>query len=374
MMETHSPKPALAAPPAHDRVTVVVPTFREVESIPHLVERLKAVRDTHGLDLEVLLMDDDSRDGSEQLVASLNLPWVRMITRTKNRGLSPAVLEGLQLSNRETLVVMDADLSHPPEKILEMLAALERGVEVAVGSRFTEGGSTADDWGPLRWLNSRIATLLALPLTALSDPMSGFFAMRRTTLDAGRDFNPVGYKILLEIIVKCRCQRVLDIPIHFGNRRFGDSKLSLKEQLKYIRHLRRLYNYKFGTWSELAQFLVVGFSGLLFNLAALTGLLRAGFGEKPAVAAAIAVSMLWNFSLNRRFSFSYARDQSMVAQFFGFVAACSIGAVVNYFTTTGLWEMLRYKQMAAFVGVLAGTSFNFLASRFVVFRSKHVRH
>ena len=282
-------------------------------------------------------------------------------------------MDGLIRSRRELAVVMDADLSHPPEKIPELLTALRNGADVAVGSRFTEGGSTADDWGPFRWLNSRVATLLALPLTTISDPMSGFFAVRRSTLQAGREFDPIGYKILLEIIVKCRCRYVFEVPIHFENRRFGQSKLSFAEQLRYFRHLRRLYMFRYGTWSHLAQFLVVGASGLGINLLVLTLLLQVGVIERPAVAIAILVSMVWNFALNRRFSFSYARDRSILHQFLGFVAACSLGAVVNYVTTTALWPMLPLKQVAAVAGVLAGTCFNFAASRFLVFRTKHVK-
>lgn len=359
--------------PTMGSVTVIVPTYHEVESIPHLLERLQKMRSDNALDLELLLMDDDSKDGSAELVESLALPWARMITRKTNRGLSYAVLDGMKLSSRDLLVVMDADLSHPPEKIPDMLKAVLSGADVAVGSRFADGGTTADDWGLLRWLNSRVATLLALPLTTATDPMSGFFAVRRSTITAGRDFNPVGYKILLEVIVKCRCKVVTDIPIHFDNRRFGESKLSFKEQMRYLKHLRRLYMYKYGTWSHLVQFLVVGVSGLIINILALTVLLRMGVSEKVSVAAAIVVSMIWNFGLNRRFSFSYARDQSIVRQFLGFVAACSIGAVVNYFTTMGLWNITRYKQLAALVGVAAGTFFNFAASRFVIFRTKHVK-
>ncbi len=365
-----------AAPPdpaGGSSVTVVVPTYYEVDSIPHLVARLRSVRESSGLDLEVLFMDDDSQDGSSELVESMGLPWVRIVTRKTNRGLSHAVLDGLMLSQRDTLVVMDADLSHPPEKIPELLAALDAGMEAAVGSRFAEGGSTADDWGLLRWLNSRIATLLALPLTTLSDPMSGFFAIRRSTFLAGRDFNPVGYKILLELIIKCRCRQIADIPIHFENRQFGESKLTFQEQLKYIKHLRRLYIAKYGTWSHLVQFLVVGLSGLVVNLAGLTVMLHFGMPERLAVAISIGISMVWNFILNRRFSFSYARHQSIIRQFLGFVAACSVGAAVNYATTIELWGLIQYKQIAAFIGVCAGTFFNFVASRFVIFRTKHVK-
>jgi dolichol-phosphate mannosyltransferase len=165
----------------------------------------------------------------------------------------------------------------------------------------------------------------------------------------------------------------LDIPIHFDNRRYGESKLSFREQLKYIQHLRRLYIHKYGTWSHLAQFLVVGFSGLLVNLVAVALLLRLQMSERRAVAIAIMLSMTWNFALNRRFSFSYARHQSIARQFIGFVAACALGAIVNYATTLALWDALRYKQLAVCVGVLAGSLFNFVASRFVIFRFKHVK-
>ncbi len=364
---------SLAAAPAPDSVTVVVPTFREAESIPHLVARLQALRRNSRLDLELLFMDDDSGDGSAEIVSALQLAWVRIVTRKANRGLSNAVLDGLTLAETDFVVVMDADLSHPPEKIPEMLAAVKGGADLVVGSRFAEGGSTADDWGPFRWLNSRVATILAMPLTTISDPMSGFFAMRRSTFESAPDLNPVGYKILLELIVKCSCRLIVEVPIHFDNRRYGASKLTFREQLRYFKHLRRLYTYRFGTWSHLAQFLVVGASGLVVNLLALTALLSLHVREKPAVALAILLSMVWNFALNRRFSFSYARDQSLVRQFLGFIAACSIGAVVNYLTTMALWPVLPYKQLAALMGVLAGTFFNFAASRFVIFRSKYVR-
>src|SRR5260370_20490042 len=317
-------------------VSVIVPTFREVENIPHLSARLQAVREAAGLDLELLLMDDDSRDGIEALTESLALDWVTLVIRKGDRGLSRAVLDGLKGSEREFVMIMDADLSDPPEKIPELLTAVRNGAEVAVGSRFTEGGSTADDWGPFRWLNSRVATLLALPLTTINDPMSGFFAMRRTTLLAGREFDPIGYKILLEIIVKCRCRYVIEVPIHFDNRQLGRSKLSLREQLRYFRHLRRLYTFRYGNWSHLAQFLMVGASGLVVNLLVLTLLLHSGLFEKPAVAVAIVLSMIWNFALNRRFSFSYAPAPSLLLQFLGFIAACFVGAVVNYITTTNL--------------------------------------
>ena len=369
----HVPSTTQEVFPNRPSVTVVVPTYREVENIPHLVERLGALRDTDGLTLDLLLMDDDSRDGSEKFVRSLRLPWVELVVRRSDRGLSQAVLDGLRRAKGEVLVVMDADLSHPPEKIPEMLDALHAGAEFVVGSRFVEGGSTDDDWGFLRWLNSRVATLLALPLTSLKDPMSGFFALRRETFDRAQDLNPIGYKIGLELVVKCRCKRTIEVPIHFIDRRLGQSKLSLKEQLRYLQHVRRLYIHRYGTWSHLAQFLVVGASGVVVNLFLLTALLALGTRQRFAIAGAIALSMIWNFALNRRFSFSYARKESLLKQLAGFVSACAVGGVVNYFTTVAVWDTFHYKQVAALIGIIAGTAFNFVASRFLVFRKERVK-
>ena len=171
---------------------------------------------------------------------------MQILVRTGKRGLSEAVLDGLRRARGEILVCMDADLSHPPEVIPEILRALEDGADFVIGSRYIAGGTTADDWGVLRWINSRIATLLARPLTSVRDPMAGLFALRRSTFESGRDFNPVGYKIGLELIVKCGCRRVVEVPIHFEDRRFGDSKLTLTQQLLYLQHLGRLYVFRYG--------------------------------------------------------------------------------------------------------------------------------
>src|SRR5207247_2034186 len=172
-----------------------------------------------------------------------------LLVRTANRGLSPAVLDGLRAARHDRLVVMDADLSHPPEKIPDLLAALEGGADFVIGSRYVPGGSTDAEWGLFRWLNSKLATLLARPLTSAKPPMAGFFAWRRGTFEAGVDLNPIGYKIGLELIVKCRCRKIAEVPIHFADRKVGQSKLSFREQLRYLQHLRRLFIYQYPNWS-----------------------------------------------------------------------------------------------------------------------------
>ncbi len=234
-----------AAVGLYPSVSVVVPTYYEAENIPHLVERLEGVQRKSGLRMELLIVDDDSKDGTPQVVEALGRPWVKLIVRTKDKGLSQAVVEGLSHARNEVVVVMDADLSHPPEKIPEMLDRLAAGADFVIGSRYVEGGTQDTEWGFFRWLNSKVATLLSRPFTRVKDPMSGFFAFRLESLKRSAPLDPVGYKIGLELIVKGRFRRVEEIPIHFSQRKFGKSKLTLKEQLLYLRHLGRLFAFKF---------------------------------------------------------------------------------------------------------------------------------
>jgi dolichol-phosphate mannosyltransferase len=140
---------------------------------------------------------------------------------------------------------MDADLSHPASAIPAMIDRLQRGEsDFVLGSRYVEGGSIHEDWSFLRQLNSIIPSLLAKPLCPLKDPMSGFFAFRRADMPDASRLSPVGYKIALEIFVKGRFNRPAEVPIHFSDRQHGESKLSLKEQLNFLRHVGRLYAYK----------------------------------------------------------------------------------------------------------------------------------
>ncbi|MEE9386592.1 MAG: glycosyltransferase family 2 protein [Nannocystaceae bacterium] len=361
--------------PSPRKISIIVPTFREVESLPALIDRFTMLRATSGLDLEVWFMDDDSRDGSEALVAARGEDWVHFVLRPEDRGLSQAVVDGMNRATGSIVICMDADLSHPPEVIPQMLAELDAGADFVLGSRYIHGGTTADDWGPLRWVNSRIATLLARPFTSVRDPMSGYFALRRGTFNTAQELSPIGYKIGLELIVKCRCRKVVEIPIHFSDREFGESKLTITQQLLYIRHLRRLAMFKYGSWSHLMQFLAVGALGTVVNLAALTALLETRLAEPAAVATAIFIAMCFNFVLNRRFSFSYARHGPWFPQFLSFLLACSLGAGLNLGITVVV--LAEYPgtptQLAALLGIAGGTAVNFLINRYLVFRATHIR-
>jgi dolichol-phosphate mannosyltransferase len=349
-----------------------VPTYCEAENIPLLVDRIACLRTERGLDLELLIMDDDSGDGIDAIVAGLEMPWVRLVVRKERRGLSPAVVDGMQLARNEVLVCMDADLSHPPEAIPELLEALSQDYDFVIGSRYVEGGTTDGNWSLFRRLNSFVATLLARPFTRAKDPMSGFFALRRETFEGAQDLNPIGYKIGLELIVKARCEYIKEVPIHFSDRKLGESKLTLAQQLRYIQHLRRLFIYQYGGLAHFSQFAVVGGLGTIVNLAVLTLLDLLKVPLNVAVAVAIMMAMVFNFALNRRFTFSYARHGSLLRQFAGFAGASSVGAVVNYAVAMVLirhwYFMERVPQVAALVGIAAGMLINFGISRYLVFR------
>ena len=353
-------------------LSIIVPTYQEVQNIPILLRRIDQLRRDYALTLEVLIMDDQSDDGSVQAVEHSGFEWARIIVRDGPRGLSPAVLDGIRLSRYPVIVVMDCDLSHPPEKIPDLVLALETGQQFAIGSRYVPGGSTDDRWGFFRWLNSRVAVFLARPLTNTKDPMSGFFAFRRSELAKARSFNPVGYKIGLELIVKCDLENVAEIPIHFANRLHGESKLTLKQQLLYLQHLRRLYLHRFIYFSAAAQFAVVGASGVLVNLAVLTAALWLGAPPALAVAAGIAVSVVSNFLMNRRFTFSYARSENAWRQFAGFLGASAAGMAVNYATT--MFIAARFVtlplQVAALCGIASGMLLNYTINQFIVFRRR----
>jgi dolichol-phosphate mannosyltransferase len=141
---------------------------------------------------------------------------------------------------------MDADFSHPPEEVPTLVAAVRAGdCEMAVGSRYVAGGEVDAGWSWFRRVNSRVATLLARGLTDIADPMAGFFAIRRSALERAGELRPLGYKILLELVVRCDCRKVVEVPILFRDRVEGESKLSMRQQWLYLRHLMRLYAVRY---------------------------------------------------------------------------------------------------------------------------------
>ncbi|MBY0524469.1 MAG: glycosyltransferase family 2 protein [Gemmataceae bacterium] len=359
-------------------VSVVVPTFREAANLPLLVPRIARALESAGLDGEIIIVDDNSPDGTVAVCAALAESHpVRLLVRTDERGLSSAVVHGIRHAKGDTIVVMDADLSHPPEKVSELLMALnEDGVDFVIGSRYAAGGAVADDWGLFRWLNSKVATLLCRPLTSAADPMAGFFAFRRSLLQKSAQLDPIGYKIGLELIVKGGCRHVAEVPITFQDRMHGTSKLTLREQINYIRHLRRLYAFKLGAAAGPLQFALVGLTGMAVDLATLALVLLV-MPFPAARATAIWAALSWNFYLNRRMTFAHARTGNMGWQYALYALSCSIGAAVSWtmsmFLAYELPFFADHPLLAAAAGVFAGAAVNYVGCSVAVFRTPRRR-
>ena len=222
--------------------SLIVPTYNEADNILGLLESAHAA--LSGIDHEVIVVDDDSPDrtGEKAEGFAATHPWVRVVRRTGERGLSEAVLRGFAEARGRYLGVMDADQSHDEKILLKLIAAVERGADLAVGSRRVPGGG-ATRWPWHRQLTSEIATRLAKALISvpLSDPMSGYFVMKREVYESCRNrIHPTGYKILLEIVARARPLAVEEIPFVFKDRTQGYSKLTPKVIAQYLAMLWRL--------------------------------------------------------------------------------------------------------------------------------------
>ncbi len=221
-------------------ISIVVPTYNERDNLAPLTERIFATLEPDTA--ELLIVDDNSPDGTAAVAEELSEKYpVRCLIRHDERGLATAVIRGLREARGELCVAMDADLSHPPEAIPKLLEAMrDPQVEMVIGSRFVPGGKVDLHWPLHRRLNSWVARMMARPLTSAKDMMAGFFCVRRRELQLDR-LDPVGYKIALELIVRHGWKHVVEVPITFADRSAGQTKLNLAEQLRYLRHLRRLY-------------------------------------------------------------------------------------------------------------------------------------
>jgi dolichol-phosphate mannosyltransferase len=238
----------VAAPPAGESLmfSLVVPTLNESHNLSEMVRLLKPViASVAGESYEIVVVDDNSPDGTWQVAADLAAQdsHVVAIRRIDERGLATAVVRGWQAARGQFLGVIDADLQHPPEVTARLLAAMQEGADLAVASREAEGGGTSD-WSLLRLLISRGSRTLGkmiLPgvLGRVSDPMTGFFIVRRTAIQ-NIVLAPVGYKILVELLVRSHLKRITEVGYVFRSRQHGESKASMMVFVDYVQHLFRL--------------------------------------------------------------------------------------------------------------------------------------
>jgi len=227
-------------------LSIIVPTYNEAENIGELIERIET--SLKGLDFEVIVVDDSSPDGTAEIAEELGRAYrnVKVIKRPRKMGLASAALEGMREAKYRLIAVMDADLQHPPELLPKLLERAKEGYDIVIASRYVKGGGV-EGWSLWRRLISRGATLLAhalfLETRKVKDPLSGFFLFRREVVEGIR-LNPIGYKLLLEVLMKGEYDKVAEVPYVFKMRRRGKSKLDLREILNYVLFLLKLKRQK----------------------------------------------------------------------------------------------------------------------------------
>jgi dolichol-phosphate mannosyltransferase len=347
-------------------VSLVIPTYNEKENIVPLVERLS--RAFANQNYEILFVDDNSKDGTVDLISELAARYpVKVMVRLNERGLATAVLHGFKYARGNIIGVMDADLQHPPEINPSLLKAIENGADMAIASRYVRGGG-CPNWGLARRIISRGALSLAhifLPNTRkVKDPMSGFFMFKRDGLDKV-EFQPVGYKILLEMLVMGKFQNVVEVPFSFEDRSSGRSKMQARQQIDYLRHIFSLMRRK-GELVRFLKFIGVGLSGTIVNL----GILRlvnalTNWSGYVALVPGIEVSIITNFLLNDFFTFSDRRTGKMKS-FFGRLLRYNLvalsGAVINYAIAAGLFTVGLNIYLADFIGIVVAFLWNYFFS------------
>ncbi len=367
-----APAQALGGP----ELSIIVPTFNERENVEELVRRIDAA--LPGVAWEVVVVDDDSTDGTAGLVNDLARRdrRVRCIHRIGRRGLSSACIEGFLSSSAPYFAVIDGDLQHDERVLPAMLECLRGGEhDIVVGSRYVAGGGIGD-WDARRAKLSRLSTTLAKKTlgVVLSDPMSGFFALRREVLhDVVRDLSGVGFKILLDIFATSkRPLRFHELPYEFRTRKAGESKVDSNVALDF---LTMLLQKKFGRIipSRLIYFCLIGGTGVGLHLVVLSTVylvLGAPFWLGQSTATAIA--MVGNFALNNLITYR-DRRLSGLAWWRGLVLfslACSVGAAANVGVASYIFRGGIGWLPSALAGVLVGTVWNYATTAFYVWRPR----
>jgi len=348
-------------------LSIVIPTYNERENLPILVAAIdNCLSDS---DYELIIVDDNSPDGTGELAEELAREKpIKVVHRRGKLGLASAVIEGFRHSEGEILGVMDADLQHPPETIPSLLKEIEKA-DIAVASRYVKGGGV-EGWTFTREIISKVAKIVPQFLFAkirpIRDPLSGCFLLKRGVIE-GIDLNPIGYKILLEILVKGRYKSVVEVPYTFKGREMGRSTFGTSEQINYLRHLWRLVKSERET-TRFIKFCLVGLSGVLVNMG-LLALFTEVVGLFYIISAAIGIeiSILNNFTWNELWTFRDRRTLTLKSVFtritkFNLVSLVGLGMNMGMlFVLTEFLDM--HYLLSEIFGIMVATLWNFIFNK-----------
>ena len=354
------------------KVSVVVPTFNEGSNPALVAEALH--RALEPMEFEVVFVDDSSDSASVAQLERLSLahPWVRFEHRVNERGLGTAVVRGFELAQGDLIAVMDADMQHPPEVLRAMIPEVIAGADIVIPSRFVPGG---DDGGlsSFRKLVSGVARVIGQAMLhrvrTVTDPTSGFFLFRRSVVE-GVKLQPIGWKILMEVLVRGNYESIREIPYRFQPRVAGSSNMSLKEQWNYLRHVARLVSASPEDRRKYV-FAAVGISGVLVNMVIYYTLVRLGLALWAAAALSGAVAMLNNFLLNDNVTWRDSRNVPAFSRLFRYVATSLAGIGINVAVLAVIDDKLgSHFLIANLIGIGAAMVWNFYANNFWTWRAR----
>ena len=364
--------------------SLVIPTYQERENIALAIEMLSKLLDEYlAGNYEIIVVDDDSPDRTWKVVENLTkqYPQLRVMRRQQERGLSSAVIRGWQVAKGRILGVIDGDLQHPPEVLVQLLSFMKQGADLAVASRHIEGGGVSS-WSFTRRLLSRGAQVIGLVLLPdvlgrVSDPMSGYFLVKRSSI-AEQNLNPVGYKILLEVLGRGNINRIAEAGYVFCEREQGESKVTWKQYIEYIHHLLRL---RFSTkqmkifhrrinfpFSRFIRFGLVGLSGVFVDMVVLYLLsdpstLGLPLTRSKIIAGEIAIinNFLWNDAWTfADFTYKQQEWRQRLKRLFKFNAICLAGLVLNVLILNLVFNfIIANRYIANLIAIAVTTIWNF---------------
>jgi dolichol-phosphate mannosyltransferase len=363
-------------------LSLVLPTYNESENLPGMLQAASAV--LKDIPHEIIVVDDDSPDGTWQVAHKLSRQFdrVRVIRRVGRRGLSSAVIEGFLSAKGDVLVVADADGQHDLGLLPKLYNAVVDGNEMAIGSRYVEGGGVGQ-WDERRHFMSKIATGLAIKLckVRVSDPMSGFFAIdRELFVQIASKLNPRGFKILLDLLVHAPSDiGVVEIPFTFGVRTHGESKLSRRVQIEFLEYL---YDSTVGRFVPLTliKYCMVGTIGVAISLVAYYAASRLLFGGLPntllhevsmPLLVSIEAGILFNFLLNNSWTFGHAklRGWRMIRGLLSYNVVCAFGALANYAITAFFFSYGAAEILSLIAGGFVGMIWNYTMSKMFTWKA-----
>lgn len=352
------------------KLSLIIPTYNEKENIIKLISSLKEELKKTKINNQIIVVDDNSPDGTGQILEELKTKYenLKVIHRKGKMGLSSAVIEGFKIADGDILGVIDADLSHPIEKINEMYQKILEGADLVIGSRYVARGKI-EGWGIYRKLLSKGATFLARVFVNIKDPMSGFFLIKRE-LTLNEEINSKGFKILLELLIKINCKNVIEVPITFTNRIEGKSKAGTKEIIYYLKNLIGYLSYKKEIALEFSKFAFVGLVGTLINISILY-ILTEYYDLYYLISAffAFIIALTSNFILNKIWTFKEKIYYKIIRAYLSFFFVSFFALLINIFFLYVFTEFIGiYYIVSQIIAIGISLMINFIGNKIWTFQ------